>query len=68
MIKVEENYATEFYYLSLLWRYDHLKVQLCYAFLSGQYNISMFYVLRIRNHGHKTRACKFSTVMRTSSV
>ena len=33
MIKVEENYATEFYYLSLFWRYDHLKVQLCYAFL-----------------------------------
>ena len=35
MIKVEENYATEFYYLSLLWRYDHLKVQPCYAFLCG---------------------------------
>ena len=37
MIKVEENYPTEFYYLSLLWRYDHLKIQLCYAFLCGQY-------------------------------
>ena len=24
----------EFYYLSLLWRYDHLKVQPCYAFSS----------------------------------
>ena len=23
--------------LSLLWRYDHLKVQLCYAFLCDQY-------------------------------
>ena len=37
MIKVEENYTTEFYYLSLLWKYDHLKVQPCYAFLCGQY-------------------------------
>ena len=37
MIKVEENYVTEFYYLSLLWRSEHLKVQLCCAFLCGQW-------------------------------
>ena len=45
MIKVEENYATEFYYLSLLWRHDHLKVQPYYAFLCGQYvqEIDRFY-------------------------
>ena len=28
MIKVEANYATDFYYLSLLQRYDHLKSNL----------------------------------------
>ena len=42
MIKVEENYTTEFYHLSLLWRCDHLKVQLCYAFLCGQYRFARF--------------------------
>ena len=38
MINVEENYATEFYYLSLMWRYDHLKVQLCYIDQHNQIN------------------------------
>ena len=33
MIEVEENYPTEFSCFSLLWRYDHLKVELCYNFL-----------------------------------
>ena len=33
MIKVEDNYTTEFYYLFSLWRYRHLKFKLGYAFL-----------------------------------
>ena len=49
MIKVEENYATEFYYLSLLWRYDHLKVQLCYTFLCGQYPIDWMLTFETRD-------------------
>ena len=59
MIKVEGNYATEFYYLSLLWRYDHLKVQLCCAFLCVQYTFFLLFLLCVQS----SKSCREGSIL-----
>ena len=59
-----ENYTTEFYYLSLLRRYHHLKVQLCYAFLCGHISETNFsrpkgFRENYANHGYKRSIIAF---------